>query len=235
MTGDSLYFVDGIPASMLKTTQRWHSELKHQFDALTWLEGKLPAAKPLAFEEEAGVAALWMSRMEGQDASEWAKYGDAEAVAAACVKALLQMHALPITDCPLDMRLEHRIALAEQRTRDGLLDLERLDASRKGMNAEALWQQLQEQTRKLPGKEDLVFTHGDYCLPNILFSDGQLTGFVDLGRCGVADRYQDLALLVRSLDYNLGKNMGSFVAKAYGLDGLDQVKVDYYQLLDEFF
>jgi aminoglycoside phosphotransferase len=54
-----------------------------------------------------------------------------------------------------------------------------------------------------PGHEDLVFTHGDYCLPNIILKDGKLSGFVDIGRARLADRYQDLGIAFRSLEYNL--------------------------------
>ena len=49
---------------------------------------------------------------------------------------------------------------------------------------------------------DPVFSHGDFCLPNIFVSDQKVTGFVDWGRGGVADRWQDIALCVRSLRHN---------------------------------
>jgi aminoglycoside phosphotransferase len=35
----------------------------------------------------------------------------------------------------------------------------------------------------------LVLIHGDYCLTNVLLDGWALSGFIDLGRCGVAGRY----------------------------------------------
>ena len=88
-----------------------------------------------------------------------------------------------------------------------------------------------------PAEEDLVFTHGDYCTPNLLVDPDtlSLTGFIDWGRAGVADRYQDLALAARSIEYNFGAAWVKPFYDAYGITHPDAAKEDYYRLLDEFF
>ncbi|MFR5875238.1 MAG: phosphotransferase [Eubacterium sp.] len=91
---------------------------------------------------------------------------------------------------------------------------------------------------------DLVFTHGDYCLPNIFIDNNKTVGFLDLGKAGIADRWQDIALCVRSLKYNMcnqcSMSYDEFINTKkyfYSLLGIkeDKQKLKYYILLDELF
>lgn len=60
-------------------------------------------------------------------------------------------------------------------------------------------------------------------------------GFIDLGRCGVVDRYGDLAQAIRSVRRKLGERRVRPFFAAYGIGELDEAKLRYYQLLDERF
>ncbi len=82
-----------------------------------------------------------------------------------------------------------------------------------------------------------MLTHGDFCLPNIILERNKVTGLIDLGRAGVADRYQDIALILRSLTSEMNPNFNDcsdIFAQEYGID-LEPDKLEYYQMLDEFF
>jgi aminoglycoside phosphotransferase len=74
-------------------------------------------------------------------------------------------------------------------------------------------------------------------LPNIILQGDKISGFVDWGRGGVADRYTDIALAVRSLRYNLAGRADLDLIRIflgeYGLSPADEAKIDYYILLDE--
>jgi aminoglycoside 3'-phosphotransferase-2 len=86
-----------------------------------------------------------------------------------------------------------------------------------------------------PPEADVVVTHGDACLPNIMATADGFGGYVDCGRLGVADRYQDLALAARSIAFNLGEQWVVPFFQAYGVPTPDEGKRTYYELLDEFF
>lgn len=85
-----------------------------------------------------------------------------------------------------------------------------------------------------------MVAHGDYCrsincLPNVLFgSNLELTGFIDLGRPGVSDRYRDLALANRSRKDSFDESIVNLFFQEYGLPPDDDL-IQFYLLVDELF
>ena len=59
---------------------------------------------------------------------------------------------------------------------------------------------------------ELALSHGDYCLPNVFFHEGKVSGFIDLGASGKADKYLDIADCYWSLKHNFN---GFFGGKVY--------------------
>ena len=192
---------------------------------LLWLAGKLPVPQVYYFNQSGGISYLLMSAIPGQDTSDRAYEQDVPAM----VRRLV--HSVPINGCPFNERLAVKLARASRRTAAGLVDTAEFGEQFHGKSA-GEW--LAELESGHAGEEDLVFTHGDYCLPNVLLQAGQLSGFIDLGSAGVADRYQDLALGARSLARNFGAEWIPLFFAAYGIEA-EPHKVIYYQLLDEFF
>jgi aminoglycoside 3'-phosphotransferase-2 len=213
--------------------------LAREAAVLRALAGYLPVPQLLDFREQGNTALLHMSAIDGVDASDASVWRAPEQLAFAYGRALQGIHALPLAqfEC-FDRRLDVTLAEAQQRLRAGHVDLDDLDDERAALSAPQL-EALLLATR--PAVEDLVVTHGDYCLPNVLFSPNELTlrGFVDLGRFGIADRHQDLALAERSLRHNcadrgLAQDLGTHFFAGYGQTP-DAEKMTFYCLLDEFF
>ena len=91
-------------------------------------------------------------------------------------------------------------------------------------------------------EEELAVSHGDFCLPNIFFENRIMTGLIDLGRAGVADRWCDISLCYRSTKDNFSGKYGQTwlgYSDRYIFDALqmqpDWEKIRYYMLLDELF
>ena len=81
--------------------------------------------------------------------------------------------------------------------------------------------------------DDLVVVQGDACAPNtIIAADGGFAGHVDLGLLGIADRWADLALASRSLDWNYGPGWQDEFFAAYGVER-DEERIDLYRGLSD--
>ena len=219
------------PISFLKVGPRETlTTLAADVARLRWLVNR----QVLAYHEDEQTCYLLTSVVPGTDTATLAERADTDIaqVVRLLAQGLRQVHAVPIHDCPFDQRLAHEIERIRARIAHGLVDEHMIGGPWSGRAVPDLFVEL---LATAPAQEDLVFTHGDYCLPNILLAGNQVSGFVDLGRAGVADRYRDLALAQRSLIRNCGAAWVPFFFAEYGLPQPDEAKLTFYQLLDEFY
>lgn len=213
--------------------QDYPDSLAYEAEVLRWLQGKLPVPQVHYYQRHRDAEYLLMSEVEGLDASRETHRRDPEGLVRLLALGLREMHSLEIGNCPFDQTLQVKIEKARSNVERGLVDENDLEPQYRGKPVQDLYALL---LASLPESQDLVFTHGDYCLPNVMIQDGKLSGFIDLGRAGVSDRYVDLALAVRSLQYN-GYGAPELVElffQTYGLEDLDQAKMEFFTLLDEF-
>ena len=197
---------------------------------LDWLKNRLPVPEVLLFGKSENADFLLLSEISGATTSDDSLQNNALRTIEELVNGLKTIHALPIADCPFDGRLTYKIELVRERILKGLIDESDFDEERQGRTAEDVFRELIETT---PAEEDLVFTHGDYCMPNVILENKRLSGFVDWGNAGVADRHQDIALLSRSVCHNFGDEWEETVFEIYGVEP-NRKKIDFYKLLDEF-
>jgi kanamycin kinase len=210
-------------------------------DRFVWLETQgIPTAEVVEAGTDGDRSWLVTVAVPGRPASGPWPEADLDAVVDAIADVTRRLHALRIDDCPFDRSLRHSIADARRAAARHEVDLDDLDDERVGVTAVQLLAQL-EATRPLT--EDLVVCHGDLCLPNVIVDPHtqDVTGLIDVGRLGVADRYADLALMERSLGRDSRNDQfgpvraDRFLAAADGERQPDQSKLAFYRLLDEFF
>ncbi|TAU84664.1 APH(3') family aminoglycoside O-phosphotransferase [Rhizobium leguminosarum] len=223
----------GLPTLYLKVERAGpFGELADEAGRLRWLQTSgLPCPDIIAEDSDGVHNRLLISALPGSDLASalvLTPLARVELLAA----ALLDLHRLPIASCPFDHRLERRVAAAKARMQAGIVDETDFDETRLGKSAEALFAELEGGS---PDGEDLVITHGDACLPNFIASEEGFSGYIDCSRLGVADRYQDIALACRSIAHNFGEALVQPFLERYGMPAADPARLDYYQLLDEFF
>lgn len=74
--------------------------LQPEYERLIWLEGRLPAPRPLGFTSQSGADALLMSAIEGQDLASLSASLTPQAVIERLAGGLRVLHATPATDWP---------------------------------------------------------------------------------------------------------------------------------------
>lgn len=200
---------------------------------LQWLAHRTSVPSLHGFVATGDEAWLLMSEMPGKTAYELleAEPGNRADIVSAIAFHLRSLHVLPVDECPFNSAYPLRLALAFRRMQAGDVDTSDFGDEHKGWTAQQVWD---EMVGFLPFEQDPVVTHGDYSLDNILMMDGRVTGLIDLGRLGVADRYQDLAILWNCLS-EFGDDLQKHFFAAYGINAPDEQKLRFHLALDEFF
>lgn len=200
---------------------------------LRWLGARVPAPAVVHFTRTADEAWLLMTALPGKTAYQLleAHPEQRHAVVDALASFLRRIHAIPVDACPFTSEHAYRLRLARARIDAGLVDADDFDEERAGWTAEGVWGAMQA---LLPLAPDPVVTHGDYSLDNVLLRDGEVVGCIDVGRVGIADRYQDLAIAWNCLG-EFGNALQERFLKQYGVAEVDRAKLQFHLMLDELF
>ncbi len=161
---------------------------------------------PRVLELDCDELGCWLltEALEGESAVSPRWVAAPEIAVAAIGRGLRTLHdSLPVQQCPFSWSVEDRL-------RDAA------DPAALGAH---------------PPIDRLVVCHGDACSPNtILREDGSVSGLVDLGHLGVADRWADLAIATWATEWNYGPGWEDHLLRAYGIEP-DPVRTAYYRAL----
>lgn len=208
-------------------------DLVDEMVRMRWFAGRMPVPELLWFTIERDAAWLLMRALPGETLAERLDRDPAGAgpVIDAVAAFLRRLHALPVDDCPFDAGAAVRTAQARERLRLGLVDLDELDDARQGWSADDLARALDAER---PATLARVVTHGDFSPENLMIDGAQVTGCIDLGRAGVADPYQDLAILGTRLE-EIDPALAARLFAGYGIATPDAARAAFHLLLDECF
>lgn len=235
--GGAVYRLHGKPAHPDLFLKRGRGdmadEITDEMTRLVWLDGRLPAPSVVNFVRTAGEAWMLTTAVAGQTAAQAlrAKAGAGAEVIDALARFMRRLHAVPVNACPFKSDHAYRLTLARARIDADRVDADDFDAEREGWTAEEVWTELQT---LLPLQGDGVVTHGDFSLDNLMIREGEVTGCIDVGRMGVADPYQDLAILWNSLG-EFGPETQARFLQQYGVEKPDERRLRFHLLLDELF
>lgn len=185
---------------------------------------------PRVLDHGADASGSWIitAALPGENAVSDKWKADPARATHALGEGLRALHqALPVQTCPYSWSVDDRLDDARRRAAAGRLHPDQWHEAHRSFGVT----QALEILADAPPVDQLVVCHGDACAPNtVLFEDGRLSGHIDLGALGVADRWADLAVATWSTEWNYGPGWDSTLLAAYGVDP-DPARVAYYRLL----
>lgn len=242
MSGSSVLICEN---KILKV-QEYNEEAENEYRMMQYLQGRLPVPVPYVHEVIDGKSYLLMSKCAGRMACAPEYMGNPSILCKLLANGLKRLWSVDISDCPCSQNLSYKLARAEQIIENGLVDLDNVEPDTFGENGFQNPAKLLQWLRENRPEEEPVLSHGDFCLPNIFGIHTEVTGYIDLGRSGIADKWCDIALCYRSLSHNYGGRYKFHGNQSYG--DFDEMllfreldiepnweKIRYYILLDELF
>lgn len=206
-----------------------HPTALGEADRLRWARSYLPVPEVVDAGTGGGVEWLVCGALAGTDATRHPLAAAPARLVPALARGLAAFHAAaPVAGCPFDFTAAAAVEHARRRVAAGIATLDDLHHEHRHHSVEAA---LAELERLLPDDEDPVVCHGDYCFPNVLLdAGGSVTGYVDLGELGVADRWWDVAIGAWSVTWNVGPGWEDLFYRSYGVQP-DPRRIAFYRLL----
>jgi len=228
---------------------------KCEYQMLTWLDGKLPVPKIKYWHEQDGLAYLLMTEAPGKLALDYPKdklRKPYKNTIKAMAEGLLILQSIDIKNCPFHYPLDTKLANMLYNIENNLVDMDEW-YERTGFETPM---DLYSWLISNKPSEEICFAHDDYTPENIFTDNNKLACIIDVGDCGLADKWKDIALCVRSIKIHLGnmeqEDVNKHVALLFDYLGVepdwnkhvallfdylgvepDWIKIKYYTLLDE--
>lgn len=222
---ETTYYLKTINKVFSQTTY----SVKREAAVMRWLTDKLNVPEVLEYGETEDSEYLIMSEIRGRHIDDFAE--TPLQYISYLVKAIKQLWSINISQCNFSSRLDMRLQELDYLLQRNLADVDAVN-----------WQDTTNFTKPEElylwlcnnrPPEELVFSHGDIGA-NFFVADGEIY-FYDLARCGIADKWQDIAFCVRDIrDYYPDANYERIFFEMLGIEP-DYPKIDYYILLDEMF
>ncbi|MFD5574381.1 APH(3'') family aminoglycoside O-phosphotransferase [Streptomyces cadmiisoli] len=216
------------------------ADLAAERDRIVWLSAQaVPGSAVLDWYDTGAGACLVTSAVSGIPADQLSAE-DRRGAWDRIADAVRRLHEVPVSQCPFHWGLDTMIALARDVVAREAVNPQFLPFEQQHTPPTDLLTRLAQQApqRRAQEAHDTVVCHGDLCLPNIMLNPQTLdvSGFIDLGRLGQADRYADLAVLLTNAretwtDEEQAQAADVAFAERYGI-ALDHDRLRFYRHLD---
>jgi len=219
LIGDQSYEIDDIGHSgstvltfenMVLKIEPHTSNIDEAVENMRWMGKRVPVPQVIQYEVVGDKSYLLMSKVDGKMSCDPYYMEHPNEMVELLAEGLRMLWSVDISGGRQDWSLEGDLEKVRE-SLDREWETGRIVVAPDG---KALYspEEVMDWLEENKPKEELALSHGDYCLPNVFFKDGKVSGFIDLGASGVADKYLDIADCYWSLKHNFN---GFFGGKAY--------------------
>lgn len=204
--------------------------LTNEYEKLQWLNGKLSVPKVVLYEIANDIEYLITEAVKGKMLCSEYYEKNPETGLKVIKNAFDEIKSIDITDCPFDVSIDYKLKLAEDNVMKGIV--KDMDLKKETLEKFGSVNNLLKYLKENKFYDEQCFSHGDTSLPNIFASGSHYEGLIDVGDCGIADKWFDLAICEKSIIRNYGLE---YVAEFYKELNIkpDRTKIDYYLLMME--
>ncbi len=206
--------------------------LTSEYEKLKWLDGKLNVPRIALYDYTNDAEYLITESVGGEMVCSEYYLNNPKIGIKVIAKAFKQINKVDIENCPFNASIDYKLLLVENNVKNNLIHLEDIkEATLKRFGSlENIIQFLKDNKFD----DEHCFSHGDTSLPNIFATGNEFVGFIDVGECGFADKWFDLAICEKSIRRNYGED---YIQQFYNELGIvpDREKINYYLLMMELY
>ena len=206
--------------------------LTSEYEKLKWLNDKLSVPRITLYDYTDDTEYLITESVGGEMVCSEYYLNNPKIGISVIAQAFNQIYDVDISDCPFDVSIDYKLALVENNVKNNLIHIEDLkdETLKKFGSLENIIRFLKENKFN----DEKCFSHGDTSLPNIFALKDKFVGFIDVGECGIADKWFDLAICEKSIRRNYGEE---YIQQFYNELNIvpDREKIDYYLLMMELY
>lgn len=206
--------------------------LTSEYNKLMWLDEKLKVPRVIFYDTTEKEEFLVTEAVKGEMVCSDKYLNNPDMGIKIIVEAFKNINAVDITDCPFDTSIDYKLSLVEYNVKNQLISVDSLQ--QETIEKHGSLQGVLDYLKENKFNESLHFSHGDTSLPNLFAFDDKFSGFIDVGECGMCDKWFDLAICEKSIRRNYGEE---YIDKFYQELNIipDRKKIDYYLLMMELY
>ena len=192
IVGTKAYLVDNVGMSdsqvriydeFVLKIQPQSAETNNEAEIARWVGNKIPIPTIIEYCVVNDISYTLMTKIDGKMLCSAEYLEQPKRLIKLVAQGLKKLWEIDVKACPYQTsRLNERLKIAEYNVHNNLVDLSSAEPETFGKNGFFNPKELLNWLKNNRPEEDIVLTHGDYCLPNIFVKENEISGFIDIGK-----------------------------------------------------